>query len=282
MGWNGSTNVRVVAKSPATDTTRANAARRLSLFVVAGCVLAVAFVVILHFSVNHPHPQELTKQETEVTKSIVVKKHVVKSLPRPKELSEEEKEQLVHRGMVKSDMGVWQPTNRPWRAGRRKVHDVHTNGLKRAKNQMPYRNATEQLLFQTFSRPLGSAPLPFAKLPQRDMENLANILLNDNQINDSDSDELAVGKDIVNKAKEELRKYLRGGGDVDTFFEYYHHQLELAYSKRRAAQQETLRIASEERDPDLARRFQEEINKKLVDDGIMPLKLSISDDPDEN
>lgn len=197
-------------------------------------------------------------------------------------LNAEEKERLAHPGMVKSDTGIWQPTNRPWRAGRMKVHGVHTNGLRRAKVPLPYRNATEQLLYQTFSCELGSAPMPLAKISKHDLVKLTNSLIEDNPISKDDSEELAVGKDIVNAAKSELRKYIREGGDIDTFFEHYHRQLEQAYFKRRDAMSEIQRLAHDEADPDLARKFRDEINKKLIEEGIKPIKMEISDDPEDN
>ena len=183
-----------------------------------------------------------------------------------------------HEGMVKSSIGVWQPTNRPWRAERRKVHAVHTNGASRARQPLPYRNATEQLLLQTFGREVGLAPFPLLKLPKKDMDNLVGILMSDNPITEKDSQEVALSKEIITEAKAEMRKFIKNGGNPSDFFEYYHGILLQAYEKRRMAKKEILRIASEEKDPELARMLQKEVNDKLAEEGIKTLKIDLPDD----
>ena len=183
-----------------------------------------------------------------------------------------------HEGMVKSSLGVWQPADRPWRADRRKVHAVHTNGANRVRQPLPYNNATEQLLLQTFGREVGLSPFPLLKLPKKDMDNLVGILMSDNPISDKDSELIAISKEIITEAKAEMRKYIKDGGNPTEFFEYYHGLLRRAYDKRQIAKKEILRIAREEKDLELARLLQKEVNDKLIEEGIKPLKLDLPDD----
>ena len=44
------------------------------------------------------------------------------------------------------------------------------------------------------------------------------------------------------------------------------------------AKKEILRIASEEKDPELARMLQKEVNDKLAEEGIKTLKIDLPDD----
>lgn len=183
-----------------------------------------------------------------------------------------------HEGMVLSSTGVWQPTNRPFRAGSTKVHAVYTNRTRRTRKDLPYRNATEQLLLQTFGREVGLAPFPPLKIPKKDMEKLVEILISDNPANDGESSGTAVAKEVISEAKAEMKKFIRNGGNPNEFFEYYHGILMQAYSKRRMAQQEILRIAHKEKDSELARMMLKEVNDNLAKEGIKPLKLDLSDD----
>ena len=180
--------------------------------------------------------------------------------------------------MIKSSLGVWQPTNRPWKADRRKVHAVHTNGANRVRQPLPYNNATEQLLLQTFGREVGLAPFPLLKLPKMDMDNLVGILMSDNPVTDKDTEAIAISKEIITEAKAEMRKFIKDGGNPGEFFEYYHNVLRQAYEKRKMAQKEILRIAREEKDLDLAKMLQKEVNNRLTAEGIKPLKLDLPDD----
>ena len=192
--------------------------------------------------------------------------------------SEEVAPRDPHDGMVLSSTGVWQPTNRPFRAGSTKVHSVYTNRTRQARKDLPYRNATEQLLLQTFGREVGLAPFPPLKIPKKDMEKLVDILISDNPAEEGESADTAVAKEVISAAKAEMKKFIKNGGNPNDFFEYYHGILMQAYSKRRMAQQEILRIAHKEKDPELARMMQREVNERLEKEGIKPLKLDLSDD----
>ena len=252
--------------------------RNRSMAAIAIVTLAIGAVVGIGWFLMHT-PQDTTiEREHRRTKRI---KEVKPSLPNktaPAETNTKLTKVDEHEGMVKSSIGVWQPTNRPWRAERRKVHAVHTNGANRVRQPLPYHNATEQLLLQTFGREVGLAPFPLLKLPKKDMDNLVSILMSDNPVSEKDSEETALSKEIITEAKAEMRKFIKNGGNPDEFFEHYHSILRQAYDKRQIAKKEILRIASQEKDPDLARMLQKEVNDKLIEEGIKPLKLDLPDD----
>ena len=179
------------------------------------------------------HGSDASTDERTPKKSECIKPNTpaVPSRHVPKEVVGPPSKANPHEGMVKSSLGVWQPTNRPWRAERRKVHAVHTNGASRVRQPLPYRNATEQLLLQTFGREVGLAPFPLLKLPKKDMDNLVSILMSDNPVSEKDSEETALSKEIITEAKAEMRKFIKNGGNPSEFFEYYHKLLQQAYEK---------------------------------------------------
>ena len=183
-----------------------------------------------------------------------------------------------HAGMVLSSTGVWQPADRPFRPGRTKVHAVYTNKTHKSRNPPVYRNATEQLLLQTFGRKLGQPPFPLLKLPKKDMDNLVGILISKSTADEGDSEAVAGAKEVLDLAKAEMMKYIRSGGEPGDFFSYYHGQLMQAFERRNLAKKEIIRIAREEKDPELAKMLQKKVNDELIKDGIQPLKLTLDDD----
>ena len=252
--------------------------RKRPLAAIAIVALAIGVVVGIGWFLTRTPSDAPAEREHKRSKRI---KEVKPSLPNktaPAETNTKLTKVDEHEGMVKSSIGVWQPTNRPWRAERRKVHAVHTNGANRVRQPLPYHNATEQLLLQTFGREVGLAPFPLLKLPKKDMDNLVSILMSDNPVSEKDSEETALSKEIITEAKAEMRKFIKNGGNPDEFFEHYHSILRQAYDKRQIAKKEILRIASQEKDPDLARMLQKEVNDKLIEEGIKPLKLDLPDD----
>lgn len=252
--------------------------RRPSHLLISFSTLAVFLTGLIAWLLMHPSISAPEEQSNNRHKRI----QQVKPAPAVKQATEKQAVPMPkfdeHEGMIKSSLGVWQPTNRPWRADRRRVHAVHTNGANRVRQPLPYNNATEQLLLQTFGREVGLAPFPLLKLPKKDMDNLVGILMSDNPVTDKDTEDIVISKEIIAEAKAEMRKFIKDGGNPCEFFEYYHNVLRHAYEKRKMAQKEILRIAREEKDLDLARLLQKEVNNRLVEDGIKPLKLDLPDD----
>ena len=180
-----------------------------------------------------------------------------------------------HEGYVLSPVGVWQPTNRPWRADAKKVHTVHTNWSHSAVKNVPYRNAVEQMLLATFKCPRGTCPPPYVRISQEDMKHLVEILIDKPTVSEDDTPALIKDKEIIAAAKKELTEYIRKGGKPDFFFKAYHNDLQKAYEKRTAVIREISRLATEEGDAGLAKDFQDEMNKRLKKEGIRPIHMDI-------
>ena len=176
-------------------------------------------------------------------------------------------------GYVLSSTGVWQPAGVPYNPAWKKTHLVHTNKAFRARKEVPYKNATEQLLFQTFTCKPGMRPMPLLKLPKKEMDNLIGILASPTPISDTDSPELVRSKNILNKAKKEFMKYIKDGGKPDDFFRHYHDQLERSFEMRMEAQRMAHNMAAEG-DDELTTAFQEKVNEKFRKEGITTIPVS--------
>ena len=176
-------------------------------------------------------------------------------------------------GYVLSSTGVWQPAGVPYNPKWKKTHRVHTNRAFRVHKEVPYKNATEQLLFQTFTCKPGMRPMPLLKLPKKEMDNLIGILSSPTPILDTDSPELARSKDVINRAKKEFMKYIKDGGKPDDFFRHYHDQLERSFEMRMEAQRMSQNLESEG-DDELTTAFQEKVNEKFRKEGITTIPVS--------
>ena len=240
--------------------------RRIHI-IVAGAVVVLGAAVAVWFLSSGMQTSE-QREKAQKPKMI---QSVEPAKPQPRELTAAEKEALKHPGCVLSSVGVWQPTNRPWRANAKKVHNVYTNYSKTARQYRPYRNATEQLLHQIFSCKVGDCPTPLLSLPDADKENLLGILIDKPDFKEDDSRQMIRDKKLIDRAKKELREYVKNGGRPQNFFSYYHKQLTKAYETRQMAISAVNEVVTEGKDPGLAKAFRDELNKRLKAEGIQPI-----------
>ena len=252
----------------ATLLRKARSARGIffSIFTVAIAGIAV----LLYFAFSNGDTVPSTRPQTPETKHQPPNtKHQAPStnaVPKAKD---------PHEGYVLSPAGVWQPTNRPWRADAKKVHTVHTNWSHSAVKNVPYRNAVEQMLLATFKCPRGTCPPPYVRIPQKDMERLVEILIDKPTVSEDDTLAQIKDKEVIATAKKQLMEYIRKGGKPEFFFKAYHNDLQKAYEKRTAVIREISRITTEEGDAGLAKDFQDEMNKRLKKEGIRPIHMDI-------
>lgn len=134
-----------------------------------------------------------------------------------------------------------------------------------------FATGTEQVMSWIFTTRLGDAPPPLPRISIHDEAHLAEILMNANEIKDTDSDRAADAKEMVMLAKEELKKFIKEGGDIEEFLEYYRGELVQAHNEWRESQRQVLQVVKEE--PELAPEFIAEVNKRLSEKGIKPVKL---------
>ena len=155
--------------------------------------------------------------------------------------------------------------------GRKKIHNVVTN-YSNVAAESPFRNSTEQLMYDIFSRQRGDMPLPLPRLSDKAKQNLVAVLMDKNPVTDKDSEEMRLGKEVIQEAKDALRAYIKEGGDVDSFFSYYHGELMKSYNERRDAMTLMFEAARNE-GPEAAAEFCAKVNERFAQKGIRPLNF---------
>lgn len=131
--------------------------------------------------------------------------------------------------------------------------------------------ATEQIMGWIFRTEVGELPPPLPKVPDHELLHMAEILIADNPIFDTDSEMTADAKETIMLAKKELAEYIKNGGEVQEFFRYYRGILEQAYKKRQVARQSIQQILREE--PDIALEYIDRVNEQLAQDGIKKITI---------
>lgn len=139
---------------------------------------------------------------------------------------------------------------------------------------LPYRNATEQALLWIMNCEPGDAPLPLLALPQGDMKRMAEILMDKCELEEGDSEWTKEQREQLRYAKEEMRKYIKDGGDPNSFLKYYHDQLEAMHLERSIALDSVMTLLREGGNDDIAEDYLKTVNKRLLDKGIKPIQLS--------
>lgn len=274
MGWNGSGKRLNITQAKGSAPHRRE--RNLKkIFIVSSASAFLAFVIlllVLRLASNVSQPSDshagrglITDRSKSTSKAIQELKEQAKLLkPRAKRTAE------IIPGKPPVDLP--QITTR-------RIVEV---GSEHVALKYAYRNATEQLLMQTFSCPLGLAPRPIGFIPAEDRQDMINILAMPVKIEDDDDEDTRIGKEIIADAKKELIQYIADGGDPNTFFQYYYDELVKAYELHNEVQEEVRRLAEEEKDPDLARQFMKKANEMLTAEGIAPVSLDIESGEQEN
>ena len=134
-----------------------------------------------------------------------------------------------------------------------------------------FRTGTEQVLAWIFTLKVGSVPPPLPPIPIRDEAHMAEILTANNPALEGDSEKVREAKQMVELAKEELRKFVKQGGEVSEFMQYYHGQLVQAHQEWQDSQRSVMQIIRD--DPDLAPDYIREVNKRLAEKGIKPVNI---------
>lgn len=136
-----------------------------------------------------------------------------------------------------------------------------------------FKTGTEQVMSWIFTTELGAMPPPLPKIPIRDEAHMAEILMAKNPVFEGDSEKAKEAKQMVELAKKELIKFIKEGGSVDEFLEYYRGELMQAHNEWKESQKSVLQVVREE--PDLAADYIREVNDRLSAKGIRPVKLPL-------
>ena len=134
-----------------------------------------------------------------------------------------------------------------------------------------FRTVTEEMVSEIFSTRLGDTPPQLPRIPFRDEVHMAEILIAANPVSNGDDDETAEKKAIVEAVKKEMREYLKQGGDIAGFIDYYQDQLEQANNEWKDSQKSVTKVLRD--DPDIAADYIKEVNKRLKDKGIKPVNI---------
>ena len=259
MGWNGSGGAATPQKTKVTPK-KPSPVRGL----VAGAVVVVlAAVVYFAFFSGSDKPQ---KEAVEKNRGMI--KEVTPARAPTNKIEKVEKPKPVVVDPLNQKFGKL-PDGRWTVPGRKKIHNIVTN-YSNVAQEVPFRNGTEQLMYEIFSRQPGDMPMPLPRLSKQDMEHMAEILMDKNPVTDKDSEEMRMGKEVIQLAKDELRKYLKEGGTVETFFSYYHNELMKSYEERNDAVKMVFDMAMGD-DPDAAIEFCQKVNERFAEKGIRPV-----------
>lgn len=135
-----------------------------------------------------------------------------------------------------------------------------------------FKTGTEQQIALIFTTPLGNPPPFLAQITLHEEAHLIDILMNRVDPNETDSEKIREAKEVVELAKEELRSYIKEGGDIESFLEYYHGKLQQAFHERSAAQTSVMQVIRDE--PEIAADYIREVNKRLDAKGIRRVTIA--------
>lgn len=134
-----------------------------------------------------------------------------------------------------------------------------------------FRTSLEQVMGWIFTCELGAKPPILPQMSIKDEAHLAEILISDNPISDSDSENVRKNKEMVQLAKKEFMKFIKDGGDPYDFLPYYHDQLRQAHEEWSMARKSALEIIRT--DPDIAADYIKTLEAKLTSKGIRKLQI---------
>ena len=114
-------------------------------------------------------------------------------------------------------------------------------------------------------------PPPLPRISIRDEAHMAEILTAKNPAFETDSERAKEAKAMVELAKKELVKFIEEGGSVGEFFEFYRGELVQAHNEWQASQKSVMKVIREE--PELAAEYIKEVNSRLGEKGIRPVRI---------
>jgi len=142
------------------------------------------------------------------------------------------------------------------------------------KSNRIFRTGIEASMARIFMTELGDAPPPFftTAVPLRDEAHLAEILIAQNPVLETDTEAQKASKEMVALAKKEMIDYIKKGGEPADFLKYYHGKLQEAFDCRRESMKSLMTVARE--DPSIAGEYLERVNKELAERGIKQINLT--------
>lgn len=262
MAWNGSGKggASAAPKKPVKAKPLA-----LGKGAVAGVIVVVAAALAAYFLLPSEKPS-VKEPTTEKPKKIEVVKpaEVVKTVDPESEKPKVEPEKAARAAKFRA-MTPAERLEFLFEEAKKKPIDFTTT------TNRSFATGTEQVMSWVFTTRVGDMPPPMPKMSIRDEAHLAEILLADNPVLEGDSEKAKEAKEMVELAKKEAIEFVKQGGEVQEFLDYYRGQLVQAHMEWQESQRAVIKIIHE--DPDLAVDFVESLNKKLGEKGIKPVVI---------
>lgn len=264
MAWNGSAGA---ASAPQPKKQKPAASWHGVVGLVAVVLIgSIAYVLI---SSDTPKPA-VTEEPSEKTKVIEeATPEIVPQAPVQEEVKPEPKKIDPEKAARAAKLKAMTPAERLeflFEEAKKKPIDFNSVSTNR-----PFATGTEQVMSWIFNARVGDMPPPMPKLSIRDEAHMAEILLADNPALEGDSDKVRAAKEMVELAKDECIKFVKEGGDVTEFLEYYRGKLVEAHQEWQASQKSVMQVIREE--PELAPEFIKDVNTRLAEKGIKPVNI---------
>lgn len=129
-----------------------------------------------------------------------------------------------------------------------------------------YGTALEQTMDWIFTCEVGNPPPLLPPMSLFDQMHLAEILVSDNPVLDTNDEREFESKEMMKVAKDEFIKFLKDGGNPDEFLTYYHGQLVAAHEEWKLAREAIYNAVRTE--PEIALEFARQVNERLAEKGI--------------
>ena len=264
MGWNGNNGAetkplarRQNEKKPATTSPS------LVRGIVAGLIVVVAAALAIYLMTQQDaKPKEPAPNAPKVEKISDVAKSIP-SAPQKDPVIEERTRKVAK---IKA-MTPEQRLDFLYEEAKKKPLDLTPSTNK------VFKTGVEQVMSWIFTTRLGDPPPPLPQLTIFDEVHLAEIIIADNPILETDSERVKDAKETVALAKKELVNFIKEGGDVEEFLTYYRDQLREAHNEYVKAQRKIINAYRDGEDPEVCRVYAEQINAELEEKGIKKFEV---------
>jgi len=274
MAWNGSNGAEATApskgkaaKAPSAGKPSAGRGALAGVLVVAAALGAWWFLNQRGGTPNAAGEEKTKPASTTITE---VEPEIAPEQPDPAKVEEDREEQARRAAIAERHAKLMKMTPDERldylfeEAKKRPIPEL--SGTNRV-----FRTGLEQVMAWIFNCELGAQPPLLPQISMFDQAHLVDILIMDNPIKDTDSEEIKQTKENVQAAKKEFCEFIKQGGDPDEFLPYYHNQLVQAHNEFMTARK--LIVDTIRNDPDIAPEFIKKVNDELVQKGIRPVTL---------
>ena len=263
MGWNGNgkpqSNAQTIGRKalPSKKTSTIKRCILAGIFVVLVSAVAICYMAMSGRKTSVPAPEtpkakkivDKAQPELQPAKVEQADDERAKKIARLKAMTPEERLEFLYDEAKKRPLDLTPSTNRVFRTG------------------------VEQVMSWIFTTKLGDPPPPLPRMSIFDEVHLAEIIIADNPVLETDSEKVKECKEMVALAKKELIAYIKEGGNVEDFLAYYRDQLKEAYHDFTSAKQKIFQAYIDGEDPEVCRVYAEQVNAELARKGIKQVSV---------